>query len=82
MASVREMCERVLEGQCELTVIDVMQEPHRAEEDGILATPTLVKAAPSPPRRVIGDLSAIPKVLAELGINANAELGTSRSGSD
>ena len=61
VASMREMCERVLEGECELIIIDVLKEP-------ILATPTLVKVAPPPPCRVIGDLSAIPKVRARLEI--------------
>ena len=68
VASMREMCERVLEGECELIIIDVLKGPHLAEKDGILATPTLVKVAPPPPCRVIGDLSAIPKVRARLEI--------------
>ncbi|MFK7889898.1 MAG: circadian clock KaiB family protein [Granulosicoccus sp.] len=40
-----------------LNVIDVIDEPAQAEEDSILATPTLIKSSPAPVRRIIGDLS-------------------------
>ena len=41
-----------------LKVIDVLKNPQLAEEDKILATPTLSKILPPPVRRIIGDLSA------------------------
>ena len=41
--------------QYSLEIIDVLEEPQRAEEDMILATPTLVKSAPLPIRKIIGD---------------------------
>lgn len=42
--------------ECEVEVIDVLVQPERAEAARILATPTLVKEGPPPPRRIIGDL--------------------------
>ena len=41
--------------QYSLEIIDVLEDPRRAEEDMILATPTLVKSAPLPLRKIIGD---------------------------
>ena len=49
-------------------VIDVREQPELAEEDRILATPTLVRRAPTPVRKIIGDLSDIDRVLAGLEI--------------
>lgn len=41
--------------QYSLEIIDVLEDPQRAEEDMILATPTLVKSSPPPIRKIIGD---------------------------
>lgn len=38
-------------------IIDVLERPDLAEEDGIFATPTLVRRSPGPVRKLIGDLS-------------------------
>jgi circadian clock protein KaiB len=54
-------------------VIDVLTEPHLAEEAKILATPTLSYEHPSRPRRIIGDLSDTRKVLDFLGIEAKGD---------
>ena len=59
---LREFCEQHLKGQCELEVIDVSKNPAAAEEDKILATPTLVRIAPSPSRRMIGDFTNMERV--------------------
>jgi circadian clock protein KaiB len=53
--------------RCEIEVIDVLVFPERAEEERILATPTLIKAAPLPRRRVTGDLSDAEKLLRVMG---------------
>ena len=46
-----------------------MQEfPELAEDEKILATPTLIKSLPLPLRRVIGDLSDTEKVLLGLEV--------------
>jgi circadian clock protein KaiB len=52
-----------LRGEYELSVIDVLENPQLAEDDKILATPTLIKKLPPPMRRLIGDLSEKEKVL-------------------
>ncbi|HEX2015750.1 MAG TPA: circadian clock KaiB family protein [Solirubrobacteraceae bacterium] len=54
--NVRELCASLEPGSCELEVVDVSTAPELADEDRILATPTLVKRDPPPTRKVIGDL--------------------------
>jgi circadian clock protein KaiB len=53
----RQLCETELEGNCELEVIDVYQQPILARDGQIVATPTLVREFPRPVRRLIGNLS-------------------------
>ena len=47
----------------QLEVIDVRKHPQLAEQDKILAVPTLIKQLPPPLRKIIGDLSDKEKVL-------------------
>jgi circadian clock protein KaiB len=61
--NLRRICENDLAGGYELQIIDVLEHPELAEQDKILATPTLIKQLPPPLRRVIGDLSDSQKVL-------------------
>jgi circadian clock protein KaiB len=51
-----------------LVIIDILQHPQLAEDEKILATPTLIKSLPLPIRRIIGDLSATEKVLLGLDL--------------
>ena len=68
IANLRRLCKDELEGCYELEVIDILEHPQLAEEERILATPTLVKQLPPPLRRVIGDLSSRDKVLFGLDV--------------
>lgn len=68
IANLRALCDAHLAGRYELEVIDVLQQPLLALEGHILAAPTLVKQAPPPLRRLIGDLSDRDKVIAALDI--------------
>ena len=63
IANLRRICEHELQGRYELQIIDVLEHPQLAEDEKILATPTLIKHLPPPLRRVIGDLSDREKVL-------------------
>jgi circadian clock protein KaiB len=53
--------------QVELEVIDVLRNPERGLADGVLVTPLLVKVAPPPERRVIGNLQDQTALVAGLG---------------
>lgn len=57
-----------LGGRAEITTIDVLADPEAAESNRILTTPTVVRTRPAPPRRVTGDLSNLPGVLAALDL--------------
>ncbi|MFW6365602.1 MAG: circadian clock protein KaiB [Spirochaetota bacterium] len=67
--SLKEICETELNDKYQLEIIDVLESPQQAEDDRILATPTLVKTLPPPIRRIIGDLSDREKVLIGLDIH-------------
>ena len=66
--NLRRICEQELKGDYEMKVIDVLEQPQLANEDRILATPTLVKSLPPPSRRIIGDLSDTQTVLLGLDL--------------
>jgi len=68
VANLRRICEQELRGRYELQVIDVLEQPQLAEDEKVLATPTLIKQLPPPLRRVIGDLSDKDKVLLGLEV--------------
>ena len=68
LANIVDVCEERLRGRYDLVVIDVYQEPARAKANQIIAVPTLVKKAPLPARRLIGDLSDRALVLHGLGV--------------
>lgn len=65
ITNLRRICEEDLskEYELELIIIDVIERPQLAEDEKILATPTLIKESPLPVRRVIGDLSDTRQVL-------------------
>jgi len=69
IANLRRICEQELGGQYQLEIIDVLEHPQLAEDDKILATPTLIKQLPPPLRKVIGDLSDKEKVLLGLELH-------------
>lgn len=66
--NLRRICEAELAGHYEIEVIDVLEHPALAENEKILATPTLVKRLPEPVRKIIGDLSDREKVLLGLDL--------------
>ncbi|HEX5271778.1 MAG TPA: circadian clock protein KaiB [Gemmataceae bacterium] len=68
IANLRALCEEELKGEYELFVIDVLERPQLAEDEKILATPTVVKELPTPMRRIIGDLSDSERVLLGLDL--------------
>lgn len=72
--NLRQICEDMLAGEYELDVIDVLEKPQLAENEKILATPTLVRRLPPPIRQIIGDLSDRDKVLFGLDLVPDAEL--------
>lgn len=66
--NVKKICEQYLKGRYELEVIDIYQQPTLAQEEQIIAAPTLIKKLPGPFRRLIGDMSNTEKVLVGLDL--------------
>jgi circadian clock protein KaiB len=70
ITNVRQICDEHLAGRCDLEVIDVYTHPERTRDFQIVATPTLVKVAPEPLRRIVGDLSNRDRVLNLLDLDS------------
>jgi circadian clock protein KaiB len=71
IANLTAICRKYLPGRYDIEVMDVFVEPLRALADGIFMTPTLVKLAPAPVRRIIGTLSKTQLVLEAIGLEAS-----------
>ncbi|AMJ66609.1 circadian clock KaiB family protein [Hymenobacter sp. PAMC 26628] len=68
--NIKEICERYLPGRYALRIIDLYQDPELAQQQQVVAAPTLVRVRPLPQRRLVGDLSNRAAVLAALGLPA------------
>jgi circadian clock protein KaiB len=66
LANLRRISEEQFGARYQIVVVDVLEHPEWAEQEKILATPTLIKELPPPIRRVIGDLIDTEKVLLAL----------------
>jgi len=71
---VRQLCEAELKNGCNLTVIDIYQQPGLARENQIVATPTLIIEFPPPLRRFIGNLSNLTGLFVELDLTAKGTI--------
>jgi circadian clock protein KaiB len=67
-ANLKRICEAHLQGQYEIEVIDLLDNPQLAAGDQILAIPTLVRKLPAPVKKIIGDLSNTERVLVGLDL--------------
>jgi circadian clock protein KaiB len=65
-ANLKRVCDEYLESRYEIEIVDLIENPHLAATDEIIAIPTLVRRFPAPVRRLIGDLSDLDRVLAGL----------------
>lgn len=59
---------KYIEGAKSFEILDVLTNPERAEEAGVLATPTLIREEPLPMRVLVGDLSNIRLVISALNL--------------
>lgn len=57
MLNLRAFCQEHLPEVHHIEIVDILQEPKRALDDGVLLTPTLVKLFPKPIRKIIGTLN-------------------------
>lgn len=73
VANLAAICKEHLGDKFKLEIIDVLEYPLRALADGILVTPSLAKLSPSPPAKIVGNLSDKESVLQALGITELVE---------
>ncbi|MBI5669301.1 MAG: circadian clock protein KaiB [Chloroflexi bacterium] len=69
-ANLQRFCDEYLAGKYRLEVIDLLEHPHLAQRDQIVAIPTLVRKLPEPMRKIIGDLSNKERVLIGLELRS------------
>jgi len=66
VVNARRIFETHLPGRYHLEIFEIGEHVHQAAADQVVAAPTLVKLAPLPLRRFIGDLSNVERLLAAL----------------
>ena len=67
-ANLQRICHEHLAGRYRIEVIDLVEQPHLARGDQILATPTQVRLPPYPMRKINADLSTTERVLIGLDL--------------
>jgi len=67
-ANLKVLCEEHLKGRYQIEVIDLLENPHMARGNQIVALPALVVNLPQPVRQIIGDLSNTDRALVGLAL--------------
>lgn len=67
-ANLKVLCEEHLKGRYQIEVIDLLEHPHMARGNQIVALPALVTDLPHAVRQIIGDLSNTDRVLVGLAL--------------
>ena len=70
IANLHSLCETYLPDRHEIDVVDVLLQPERALAEKVYMTPTLLKLAPGPTQRIVGNLSRTDVVLNCLGLES------------
>lgn len=65
IANIRAICAEHF-ATYELEIVNLLEHPGRAFEDGVIVTPTLLRLAPAPMQRAVGNLSDAKQVLLTL----------------
>jgi circadian clock protein KaiB len=73
ISNLRKLCEKYLAGRYGLDVVDLIENPSLAQQDEIIAIPTLIRQLPEPIGRIIGDPSNSERVLMRLDIDCGTQ---------
>lgn len=68
VANLEAFCRSLPAGRCRVEIVDVLRSPERALAERVLLTPMLVRRAPGPERRVVGNLSDARALASVLGL--------------
>jgi circadian clock protein KaiB len=70
IVNARRILEEHLPGKYSLEILNVAEHVAQATQDQIICAPTLLRLAPPPARRIIGDMSDVVRVLKGLDVPA------------
>lgn len=70
IVNARRVCEQHLKGRYRLEIVNVAENIAMATRDQIVAAPTLIKFAPPPLKRFIGDMSNAERLVKGLDVHA------------
>lgn len=73
VSNLNALCLEHLVDRHEIEIVDVFLNPQQALAEAVFMTPTLVKLAPLPMRRIVGSLSQKQTVLQALGLPSGVE---------
>jgi circadian clock protein KaiB len=68
IVNARRILEEHLHGKYALQILNISEHVAQATEDQIICVPTLLRLAPTPVRRIIGDMSDDARVLKGLDV--------------
>uniref|UniRef100_A0A832E9U6 Circadian clock protein KaiB n=1 Tax=Desulfacinum infernum TaxID=35837 RepID=A0A832E9U6_9BACT len=67
-AMLARLCDAYLRGDCQVRIVDVLQDYQTAIEYQVMVVPTLIVEWPPPVRSILGSLTDEDAVLAALGL--------------
>ena len=70
IVNARRILEEHLAGSYSLEILNIAEHVAQAAEDQIICAPTLLRLAPPPARRIIGDMSDVARGLKGLDVPA------------
>ena len=77
-ANLKRICETHMQGQYQIQVIDLLENPKLAKGDQIIAVPSLVRQLPPPLKKIVGDLANEERVLVGLDLRAAGAAGAGK----
>lgn len=63
ISNTQRMCEKCLANRHVLTIVDLYQQPELAQDEQIVAAPTLIRKFPLPVKRLVGDMASATRIL-------------------
>ena len=72
IVNARRILEAHLPGKYSLEILSIAEHVAQATQDQIICAPTLLRLAPPPARRIIGDMSDVGRVLKGLDVPTKA----------
>lgn len=78
LANLKAYCEENLAPHYTIEVVDLLEHPQLAQQEQILAVPTVIRKLPKPVRKAIGDFSNSERMLVGLGLYKKKSKATVR----